>query len=209
MLPLENVRVLGLAHSACGQSCAIVLGDLGAEVIRVEQVIESDPTPARNATSAEWGTELGEAHEAPSRNKRSIALDFRRAEARKMVYSIAESADVLVEDLRPGIAVRLGIDYQTLQKINPRLVHCAICEYDQRGPHEDMTGHPMNHVAMIDAQRGFGRSSPDTSCLIADYCGGLYATTRILTALLGREKTGRGQYVEITIADTVLPLELL
>ncbi|MHB8575608.1 MAG: CaiB/BaiF CoA transferase family protein [Dehalococcoidia bacterium] len=214
MLPLDNVRILDLTRLAPGPHCTMMLADLGADVIRIEE-----PGGGRRAVAEREreGAEERErlerrrnAFQALNRNKRSIVLNLKVAEARQAFQRLAETADVVVEGFRPGVAQRLGVDYETLRARNPRLVYCSISGYGQDGPYRLLVGHDINYIAMAGALGIVGPAGGRPSIpanLLGDYAGGgMHAVIGILTALLARERTGRGQFVDISMTDGVLTL---
>ena len=214
MTALEGIRVLDLSRLAPGPYCTMLLADLGAEVIRVEepgggrrrqqerQALHIDPQEERRR----------EAYHPLGRNKRSIALNLKHDEARQIFYRLVDTADVVVEGYRPGVVQRLKVDYETLRQRNPRLVYCSISGYGQSGPYRNLVGHDVNYIAMAGALSLIGRHETGArpaipSNILADYAGGgLHAAFGILAALLARQRTGRGQYVDIAMADGVLGL---
>src|SRR5579875_3123977 len=213
MLPLDNVRVLDLTRLAPGPHCTMILADLGADVIRVEE-----PGGGRSVQAAEAGQagarEQEERRRAANavlnRNKRSITLNLKLPEAHEAFMRLVERADVVVEGFRPGVAQRLGIDYPALAARNPRIIACSISGYGQDGPYRLMPGHDINYIAIAGALGITGRAGEPPSWpanLLADYAGGgLHAALGIMVALWARERTGRGQYVDISMTDGVLLL---
>ena len=212
MLALEGIKILDFTRNAPGMFCTMILGDLGADVLMVERPMDAQlaeyqrlvaginsPEDARRAAD----------YNALQRNKRSISLNLREPEAREIVYRLAGDADVVVEGFRPGVMERLGVDYQKLSEINPRLVYCSISGYGQDGPYSSMAGHDINYISFAAALGLFGHSPEERPAiplnLVADYGGGgLCSAVAILAALLARGQTGRGQYVDIAMTDGVL-----
>ncbi|MFC2000018.1 CaiB/BaiF CoA transferase family protein [Chloroflexota bacterium] len=206
MQSLENVRILDLTHVPPGQFCSMMLSDMGAEVVRVEQPAKAGASGG-DATMAKFEDLMGSGYAAFNRNKRSITLNLRDEDGRAVLLKIAERMDVLVEGFRPGVAERLGIDYKTLSQLNPRLIYCSMSGFGQDGPYRDMPGHDINYVAIGGALRTFGDPPPVIPNFVADYAGAtLYAVIGILLALMAREKTGRGQHVDISYTDGVVSL---
>ncbi|GIX48142.1 MAG: CoA transferase [Candidatus Tectimicrobiota bacterium] len=215
MLPLEGIQVLDLTRLAPGPHCTMILADLGAEVLKIE---EPGPPTGRRAQQAagqptEWkvpGIDRHSPFNALNRNKRSMGLNLKTDAGREIFYKLAERADVVVEEFRPGVAKRLGIDYETLRPRNPRLIYCAITGYGQTGPYRTQVGHDINYIAMAGALGIMGpKDGPPTipHNLLADYAGGgMHGAIGILAALLARERTGRGQFVDIAMTDGVLTL---
>jgi len=212
--PLEGIRILDLTRLAPGPYCTMILGDLGAEVIKVE---EPGPPGGRRAKQAGAagvktpGSDFTSApHNALNRNKKSIGINLKSEAGKEIFLKMARQADVVVEEYRPGVARRLGIDYETLEPLNPRLIYCAITGYGQSGPYRDYVGHDLNYIGTAGALSILGR--PDSlptipHNLIADYAGGgLQGAVGILAALMARNSTGRGQYVDIAMLDGTIGL---
>lgn len=214
MLPLDHIRVLDLTRLAPGPHCTMILADMGADVIRLEEpgggrraVIEREREDAAVRREAE---ERRAAFNALNRNKRSIALNLKAPEAREAFYQLVKSADVVVEGYRPGVVQRLGVDYETLAKINPRIIGCSISGYGQDGPYRLLVGHDINYIAIAGALGITGADGGPPAIpanLLADYAGGgMHAALGICMALIARERTGRGQNVDISMTDGVLTL---
>lgn len=215
MRALEGIRVLDLTRLAPGPYCTMVLADMGADVLKIEE--PGSPSGRRagvadgfmKAFAASLQTRFSPFN-ALNRNKRSLALNLKDKDARGIFLRLAEKADVVVEEFRPGVAERLGIDYQTLKSLNPRLIYCAITGYGQDGPYCRLPGHDINYIATAGAlsligQRGSAPVVPLN--LLGDFAGGgLQGAIGILLALLAREKTGQGQLVDISMTDGVVSL---
>jgi crotonobetainyl-CoA:carnitine CoA-transferase CaiB-like acyl-CoA transferase len=212
MMPLEGIRVLDLSRLAPGPYCSMLLGDMGADVLLVEAPPEALHSVAASHLRAEGEDEAERAlaYNALARNKRSIVLNLRKEEARQVFYRLAESADVVLEGFRPGVVKRLRVDYETLQPLNPRLIYCSLSGYGQDGPYAGMVGHDINYISIGGALGAIGWPGQPPAIplnVIADFAGGgLHAAFAILAALLAREKTGRGQYVDIAMSDGVMYL---
>ncbi len=194
--------VLDLSRLAPGPFCTMILGDLGADILKVE-----GPGEDRLAVATE---ERAIAYNALERNKRSIVLNLKSELGRKIFYQLAQRADVIVEGFRPGVVKRLGVDYDIIKGINPRLVYCSLTGYGQDGPYHNLAGHDINFISIGGALAIIG--TPDgapiiPSNLLADFAaGGMNAAIGILAALLARGRTGRGQFVDIGMADGVVSL---
>jgi crotonobetainyl-CoA:carnitine CoA-transferase CaiB-like acyl-CoA transferase len=189
----------------------MILGDLGAEVIKIEAPAETGDRRQTGTFRSPSDDDRREAAFNPiDRNKKSLALNLRSWAARDIFYRLAESADVVIEAFRPGVARRLKVDYETLSKINPRLIGCSITGYGQDGPYKNLAGHEANYVAMGGALNLIGEAGRKPAIpltLVADRGGSaMQATIGILSALIARSKTGRGQYVDIAIMDSVISL---
>jgi crotonobetainyl-CoA:carnitine CoA-transferase CaiB-like acyl-CoA transferase len=212
--PLDGITVLDLTRLAPGPFCTMILGDMGANVIRIQE--PGPPTGRRAEQAGAAGTHMagaggGSVHNALQRNKKSIGLNLKAPEARKIFYQLVQKADVLVEELRPGVAKRLGIDYDTLKVKNPRLVYCAITGYGQTGPYASLAGHDLNYIAQAGALSLIGSIGEGKPAIpqnfLADYAGGgMNGALGILAALFAREKTGRGQFVDAAMMDGVMYL---
>ncbi|HXH12643.1 MAG TPA: CaiB/BaiF CoA-transferase family protein [Alphaproteobacteria bacterium] len=215
-MPLEGLTVLDLTRLAPGPYCTMILADLGAEVIKVE---EPGPPTGRRAVQAaglsttpppRYGVERHSPHWALNRNKKTIGLNLKHDEARQIFYQLADRADVVVEEFRPGVAKRLGIDYDTLSQRNPRLIYCAITGYGQTGPYRDLVGHDINYIATAGCLGMIGPAGGPPVIphnIIADFAGGgMHGAIGILAALMARQRTGRGQFVDIAMTDGVYSL---
>ncbi len=209
-LALKGVKILDLCHLAPGMYCTMILSDFGAEVLRVERP-EETASPERTDDSLwSFGRMMDIGNRAFNRNKKSIALNLKSQEARQIFYKLAKSADVVVEGFRPGVTKRLGIDYDTIKEINPKIVYCSLSGYGQSVLYAELPGHDVNYIAMAGALDMIGE--PDRPPVIpmnfiADWAGGsLHAAIGILIALAARSNTGRGQYVDISYADGVASL---
>lgn len=210
VMALQKIKVLDLCHLAPGMYCTMILSDFGAEVLRIDR--PSQPVDFQKSENAEWSFErMGEvSNRAFNRNKKSIALNLKSEEARQIFYKLAQTADVVIEGFRPGVTKRLGIDYETLSKMNHGIVYCSISGYGQSGPYVELPGHDLNYIAVGGALDMVGESDRPPAIpmnFIADWAGGsLNAVIGILTALMARNETGKGQYVDISYTDGVASL---
>ena len=200
--PLAGTTVLDLTRNAPGPFCTMILGDLGADVLTIH-----DPRPPAGRRAEQAGAApprpplrwRGTRQDALGRNKRSILLDLKDTEARELFYRLARTADVLVEEFRPGVTSRLGIDYDTLRALNPRLVYCSVTGYGQDGPYARLAGHDLNYIGQAGLLSLIGRDGRPVipQNVVADYAGGgLMAALGVLAALIARERTGEGQHVD-------------
>src|SRR5262245_46345815 len=141
---LEGIRVLDLSRMLPGPYCSMMLADLGAEVIKVEEPVVGDPTrrspPIINGKSAPFNQ--------VNRNKKSIAIDLKNVEGREVFLKLASTADCVLEQFRPGVVDRLGINYARLTEINSRIVYCSLTGFGQDGPHRERSGHDLNYLAL-------------------------------------------------------------
>jgi formyl-CoA transferase len=207
---LAGIRVLDLTQVMAGPFCTMQLGDLGADVIKVEP---PSGDLARSMGAPHPGMK-GTDHApffALNRNKRSVVLDLKLDGDRAAFLRLARSADVIVENFRPGVVRRLLIDYETIAVLNPRIVYASISGFGQMGPYADRPGFDLIAQGMSGVMSVTG--TPDgppvkAGIPVADLAAGLYAVTGILAALLAREKTGRGQYVETSLFEAALALSV-
>ena len=206
---LEGITVLDMTHLVTGPFCTMILGDLGADVIKIERVgteVADEklniPFPLPTGISME----KLRAYNPLDRNKRSVCINLKTAEGREVLHRLVEKADVLIEAFRPGVTTRLGADYESLNQLNPSLVYCSLTGYGQTGPYSNLPGHDINFISVAGALGLIGIDGLPIIPLnlLGDYCGGgLMAATGILAALLARVKTGRGQFVDIAMCDGV------
>ncbi|MBI2887855.1 MAG: CoA transferase [Chloroflexi bacterium] len=210
MLPLDSYRVLDLSLRAPGPFCTWLLGDMGADVIRIEEPASRLRAERAPDDVDPLVAERRAAHDVLGRNKRSIALNLKTAEGQEVFYKLCPSTDVVVEGFRPGVVARLGVDYDTVRQINPRIVYCSLSGYGQTGPYRQLPGHDINYIALGGALGIIGPSGgppAPPSNLVGDFAaGGQQAAIGILMALLVRERTGRGQYLDVAMADGVVAL---
>ncbi|MBI4337123.1 MAG: CoA transferase [Chloroflexi bacterium] len=210
VMPLEDIKVIDMTRLAPGPFCTMILGDLGADVLRVEQPGGGRRAQQERAAGVSADERRWAAFNALGRNKRSVALDLKHPEAQRILQELAKGADVFLEGFRPGVVKRLACDYETLAAINPRLVYCSLSGYGQDGPYRDLVGHDINYIA-VGGALGLMGSEDGTPAIplniIGDYAaGGMHAAVGIMAALMARGKTGRGQYVDISMTDGVLYL---
>jgi crotonobetainyl-CoA:carnitine CoA-transferase CaiB-like acyl-CoA transferase len=202
MSALDGIRVLDLSRAVPGPYCSMLLGDMGADVLLVE-----DASPHRRLAEP---TREEAAKNALRRNKRSIKIDLKNDSGRAIFVKLADRTDVVLEGFRPGVVKRLGVDYESLRRTNARLVYCSLSGYGQDGPYTALVGHDINYVAMAGALGMIGRPGAAPAIpmnLVADLAGGgLMAAFAIVVALLERERSGEGQFVDIAMTDGVLSL---
>jgi crotonobetainyl-CoA:carnitine CoA-transferase CaiB-like acyl-CoA transferase len=207
--PLEGLRVLDLTRLLPGGFCTLLLADLGADVLKIEDTAGGDYIrwmPPYYGGDAERANGTASAYFLGlNRNKRSLKLDLKHDEGREILLRLAEDHDVLVESFRPGVMDRLGVGFEALQKRNPRLVYCAISGYGQNSPLRDRSGHDTNYLALAGLLGLTGRRDGppvQSAGQIADLGGGgLMAAIGILAALRESERSGAGQVVDISMTD--------
>jgi len=209
MLALEGVKILDLSRLIPGTFCTMLLGDLGAEVLKVEAPGVTEFVGSSRSFEGEENRRKA-AYFAPNRNKKSIALNLKSGAGREIFYHLSQQADVIVEGFRPGVAKRLGIDYETISKLNPKIIYCSLSGYGQDGPYHVLPGHDINYIAMAGILGLIGSSEGPPVIplnLVADFAGAaLYGALGISVALVARNKTGKGQYVDIAYMDGVISL---
>lgn len=208
-MALDGIRVLDLSRLAPGPYCSMLLADFGADVILVEPVPGASAKLAGPSGASE-SAQRAAAYNALARGKRSIALNLKEPEAREIFYALAKDADVVLEGFRPGVVQRLGVDYETIRALNPRIVYCSLSGFGQSGPYANLVGHDINYIAIGGALGVTGRPGTPPAIpinLIADFAGGgLFAAFAICVALLARDRTGEGQYIDMAMTDGVLSL---
>ena len=208
-MALEGVRILDLSRLVPGAFCTMLLGDLGAEVLKIEapEIIEFMGS-ARLLQESENRRQA--AYYAPDRNKKSIVLNLKSEAGREVFYRLSKYADVIVEGFRPGVVKRLGIDYETINKLNPRIIYCSLSGYGQEGPYRAFPGHDINYISMAGILDLIGSSEGPPAIplnLVADFAGAaLYGALGISIALVARNKTGEGQYVDMAYIDGAVSL---
>ena len=208
-LPLKDIRVLDLTQVMAGPFCCQLLGDMGADVIKVEPPGTGDQ--ARRGMGFKMEGEDTAAFLAVNRNKRSVALYLKDERARAALHRLAETADVLVENFRPGVTTKLGVDYETLREINPRLIYASISGFGQTGPYAtrpgfDLIAQGMSGVMSVTGEVG---GAPVKSGIpIGDLSAGLFCAFAILTAYIARGESGRGQYIDTSLFEGALALSI-
>ena len=197
---LAQVKVLDLSRLLPGPFCSMLLADFGAEVIKVE-----DPNGGDYIRG--WLPRVGKNsgfHVVLNRNKQSLTLNLKKPEGKAVFKKLVRDADVVLDGFRPGVMQRLGLGYETLQEINPRLIYCALTGYGSDGPRAQKAGHDINYLARcgILSYSGLGGRPCIPGVQIADLGGGaLLAAFSIVTALFARERIGKGQFIDVGMAD--------
>ncbi|MBC2884718.1 CoA transferase [Ochrobactrum sp. CM-21-5] len=201
---LNGIRVLDFTRVLAGPFCTALLGDLGAEIIKIESPEGDDYRHIGPGTTEGGGLFL-----LMNRNKKSLSVDLRKEQGRDIVRSLAKNADVIVENFRPGVMERLGLGYSELSRENPRLVHVAISGFGQQSPMGNLPAYDL----VVQAVTGFMDISgePDgppmmTGESVADLTAGLFASWSVLAALFARERTGKGQFVDVAMYDCMFNL---
>ncbi len=199
---LDGIRVIDFTRVLAGPYCTMMLGDLGAEVIKIEQPGSGDGT---RQWGPPWVGEESAYFLSTNRNKKSMTLNLKHKEGQRLAHELIASADILVENFRPGTTAKLGLDYEKLAAEYPSLIYCSITGYGKYGPYSDRPGYDF----MIQAQGGIlSITGPEdgppskVGVAIVDITAGLHATSAILAALYHRKETGEGQHIDIALFDT-------
>ncbi|NOQ87119.1 MAG: CoA transferase [Deltaproteobacteria bacterium] len=199
---LEGIKVLDLSRALAGPYCTMMLADMGAEVIKIEM-------PGRGDDSRSWGPPFVEGESAYfmsiNRNKKSITLNMKSDKSTEIVHKLIKQSDVLVENFRPGAMERLGLGYEQVKAMNPRIIYCSISGFGQDGPYRMLPGFDqvlqgMGGLMSITGE--LGGPPIKVGVAIADISGGMFASNGILVALYNREKTGKGQMVDVSLLDS-------
>jgi crotonobetainyl-CoA:carnitine CoA-transferase CaiB-like acyl-CoA transferase len=199
--PLDHITVVSLEHAIAAPFCTRQLADLGARVIKIERPEVGDF--ARNYDQRVDG--LSSHFVWTNRSKESLTLDIKHEKSMQVLMTLLKTADVFVQNLAPGAAARLGLSFEQLQTLNPRLVVCDISGYGNDGPYRDKKAYDL----LIQSEAGFlsVTGTPETpskaGCSIADIAAGMYAYTHILSALLLREKTGEGSHIDVSMLESL------
>ena len=216
--PLAGVRVLDLTRLLPGSVCTLHLADLGADVVKIEDLGAGDYARALGIPPSAKSGSVSAFYAIVNRNKRSLAIDLKRDAGRAAFLRLVKQADVIVESFRPGVVARLGVGYADAVAVNARIVYCSISGYGQDGPYRDRAGHDINYLgyAGVLEQTGTAGGAPALSNLqIADLLGGsVDAAMTILAALFDAQRRGRGRYIDVAMAEAALahnifPLHML
>lgn len=208
-LPLAGLRVIDLSQVMAGPFCCMLLGDMGADVIKVEPPGDGDQT--RRAMGFRMKGTDSPGFLALNRNKRSVTINLKTEAGRKVFYALAATADILVENSRPGVAAKLGVDYPTLRKLNPRLVYASISGFGQTGPWAARPGFDLIAQAMSGVMSAMGipgQGYVKSGVPIGDLGAGLLAVYGIQSAIIGRHTSGLGQYVDASLFEAALGLSV-
>jgi len=205
-LPLNGVRVLDFTQVLSGPYCTMMLGDLGAEVIRVEPM-----TVEHRHLGARYGEADGSVYMIVNRNKESVALDLKDPEALDACHMLASSVDVVVENFRPGVAARLGIGWEDLSTINPSLIYASISGFGQYGPYAERPGYDLLVQGMSGLMSVTGepdRGPAKCGIPVSDLAAGLFASNAIIAALFDRTRSGCGRQIDVSLLDSALALSV-
>lgn len=206
---MEGIRVLDLTNVLSGPFATLHLAWLGAEVIKIENPKDGDLARKLGCVPDYNKKLMGTSFLAQNANKKSVTLNLKQEKAKDIFKKLAATADVVVENFRPGVMTRLGVGYDTLKEINPRLIYCAISGFGQTGPDADKPAYDqiIQGLSGVMAINGDERLNPLRAGFpLCDTVGGLNAAFAISSALYYREKTGIGQFIDIALLDSVMPL---
>ncbi|KAJ5172185.1 hypothetical protein N7492_004778 [Penicillium capsulatum] len=209
-LPLSGIRVLDMTRVLAGPYCTQILGDLGADVIKVEHPVRGDDTRAWGPPYAKYEDASKEGpgesayYLAVNRNKKSLGLSFQHKSGVEILHKLAKECDVLVENYLPGGLKKYGMDYETLREINPKLIYASITGYGQTGPYSKRAGYDV----MVEAEMGLMHitgardgAPVKVGVAVTDLTTGLYTSNAIMAALLARARTGKGQHIDACLSD--------
>jgi crotonobetainyl-CoA:carnitine CoA-transferase CaiB-like acyl-CoA transferase len=206
--PLDGLTVIDLSRVVAGPFCTMLLGDMGADVIKIEEPDHGDDSRGWAPAFDGWSSYfLG-----LNRNKRSLALDVKTAEGHRVLHTLLETADVFVENFRPGGLSKLGFGYDDMHRVNPRLIYCSISGYGHTGPKRALAGYDVvvQGEAGLMSVTGPKEGPPmRVGIAITDHLAGLYANQGILLALIERGRTGKGQHIDIALLDSMVSVMTL
>lgn len=199
MLPLEGIRIIDATQAVAGPTAGQLLGDLGADVIKVEPLTGDHFRPLMKGA---WIP-------AVNRNKRSLAVNLKLPEGKEIILKLIRNADVFMEAFVPGVMEKLGLGYETVKEINPRIIYCSISGYGQTGPYRKRAGYDVCAQAESGLMAATGEEGGPyirVGSSVIDYHTGVYAAFGIAMGLLAREKTGEGQYIDLSLFEVALSL---
>jgi len=210
LLALEKMKVLDLTQVMAGPFCCQILADMGADVTKVEPRETGESARRSMGFRMEHGEDTA-AFVAINRNKKSMTLNLKEEAGREIFYKLARDADVLVENFRPGVTKKLGVDYETLKEINPRIIYASVSGFGQTGPYAmragyDLIAQGMSGVMSVTGEPG----GPPAKCgvPIGDLSAGMFCAIGVLSAYIAREETGRGQHIDTSLFEGALALSI-
>ncbi|WP_413299871.1 CoA transferase [Bacillus sp. 1P10SD] len=204
--PLSGIRILDLSQAWAGPFASMLLADIGAEVIKIEPPVTGDHV--RN-----WVTKETNGHSphllAVNRNKKSLILDLKNETGKQLFFEMAEKSDVILENFRPGIMKKLGIDYDEVRKRNPEIIFCSVSGFGQTGPYKDIAAYDLiiqgeGGAMSVTGERGGRPLKPGVPQ--ADVFGAMVASNCIMAAIMTKQQTGKGSYLDIAMMDTQIAL---
>ena len=202
MMPLDGIKVIDFTGALSGPYCSMLLGDMGAEVIKVER-------PKRGDDSRAWGPpyiseNLSTYFASINRNKKSISLNIKDPEAKEVIKKLVKNSDILLENFRPGTMEKLGLGYQELKEINEKMIYCSISGFGQDGPYKFKPGYDLILQGMggLMSETGEPNGGPvKIGIAVTDISAGMFACYGILSAIIARSKTGKGQFIDTSMLD--------
>jgi crotonobetainyl-CoA:carnitine CoA-transferase CaiB-like acyl-CoA transferase len=209
-LPLAGLKVLDFTTLLPGPYATQLLADMGAEVLRIESPTRPDLVKLMPPFVGSGTDKVSAAHATLNRNKQSMAIDLKHESAKEIIHKLLPEYDIVIEQFRPGVMQRLGLDFETLKAIQPKLIYCSITGYGQTGPLKDRAGHDINYLALSGLASFSGREDTGpvlSGTQIADIAGGSHhAAMAIMAAVIQRATTGEGQYLDISMSDAAMAL---
>lgn len=197
---LEGTRILDLSRLLPGPYATLLLADLGAEVIKIEEPGIGDPLRAMPPLVEGWSYRFA----MLNRNKKSAAINLKTQGGRELFLRMAQRADAILETFRPGVMERLGLDYNSLRAANPKIIYCSLSGYGQKGPYRERVGHDLNYIGLAGLLSLTGKVKPEIpGAPVADLAGAMFAALTMLAALQRRAHTGTGAYLDLAMTDTV------
>ena len=207
--PLANLKILDFSTLLPGPYATMMLADMGAEVLRIEAPDRVDLAKVMPPFDGKFSTTISYL----GRGKQTLQLNLKQPESVEKVKQLVQDYDIVVEQFRPGVMDRLGIGYEVLKAINPKLIYCAITGYGQTGPYKDRAGHDINYLAISGVASHCGRADsgpPPMGIQIADVAGGSHhAVMGILAAVIKRQETGEGAFIDISMTDAAFALNAM
>ncbi|MGX1202994.1 CaiB/BaiF CoA transferase family protein [Marinobacter sp. MBR-105] len=207
--PLANLKILDFSTLLPGPYATMMLADMGAEVLRIEAPDRVDLAKVMPPFDGKFSTTFSYL----GRGKQTLQLNLKQPESVEKVKQLVQDYDIVVEQFRPGVMDRLGIGYEVLKAINPGLIYCAITGYGQTGPYKDRAGHDINYLAISGVASHCGRADsgpPPMGIQIADVAGGSHhAVMGILAAVIKRQETGEGAFIDISMTDAAFALNAM
>ena len=210
MTILNGLKILDFSSLLPGPLATMMFADLGAEVIHIESERRVDLMRIMPPYDEDRESYI---HQHLNRSKKSLQLNLKSDEGAEIIKKLVQDYDIVIEGFRPGVMKRLGIDYETLRAINPRLIYCAITGYGQTGPYATRPGHDNNYLSLggvLDHSRHKDKKPVAMGIQIADIAGGtMHAAVGILAAALHREKTGEGKFIDVSMTDAMFAMNAL
>ena len=206
---LKGLKVLDFSTLLPGPFATMMLADMGAEIIKVESPFREDLVKHQEPIDGDVSAVFGHLN----RSKRSLALDLKQEEAKEVIYKLVHEYDIIIEQFRPGVMDKLGIGYEMLKNINPRIIFCSITGYGQTGPLNNRAGHDINYLSLAGISSYSFRKNQvpvPAGIQVADIAGGsMPAVIGILAAVYHRNQTGKGQYIDLSITDVAFSLNAM